>query len=207
MASRHGLVLVLDADDAGQRAMESSGLYLTDLFNDWGKPRFPGEPTSHAVALVQQAIDELGDTIKGMEALDIDTLAQSDMREMLWEYMEQLRRLEQPTLYSRAVTAEEYEHALAIEAAPMVADTTKKIDYEAIKRDVDIVAYIGTYGNLRHSGKTHRGKCSLPGHLGERTASLYVYPDSRSFYCFGCKRGGDVIEFAKLQGVSARDIV
>ncbi len=205
MANKHGLVLVLDADDAGQKSMETSGLYLTNLFNDWGKPRYPGEPTSHAVAQLQRAIDDTGDTIKTFECLGLDSLVESDMRVLLWDYMDSLLPSNRPSAYSTAKTAEEYEHALAIEAAPLVPDTNQ-IDYEAIKRNIDIIAYIGTDTNLRRSGKTHRGKCSLPGHPNERTASLYVYPDSRSFYCFGCNRGGDVIEYAKLQGVSARDI-
>lgn len=33
---------------------------------------------------------------------------------------------------------------------------------------------------------------------GERTPSLRFYPDNKGWYCFGCKRGGDVINFAKL---------
>jgi len=204
--SRHGLVLVLDADDAGQRATESSGKHLLTLFGNWGRIRYPSEPTSHAVAHVQQAIDDLAEEIQARDALGVDSLDQSDMRIILWDYMEDLLREEKPTIFSRATSAEELDQALTIEATPSIHGTNR-IDYAAIKRDVDIVEYIGADTNLRHSGKTHRGKCSLPGHTGERTASLYVYPDSRSFYCFGCNRGGDVIEYAKLQGVSARDIL
>ena len=185
--------------------METSSLYLADLFNDWGKPRYPGEPTSHAVAQVQRAIDDTGDTIKAFECLGLDSLVESDIRVLLWDYMDSLLPSNRPSIYSTAQTIEEYEHALAIEAAPLVHET-QKINYEAIKKKVDIVRYIEADTRLRKSGKTLRGKCSLPGHTRERTASLYVYPDSHSFYCFGCNRGGDVIEYAKLQGVSAQDI-
>lgn len=33
---------------------------------------------------------------------------------------------------------------------------------------------------------------------GEKTASLKIYPDGRGWCCFGCHRGGDVINFASL---------
>lgn len=33
---------------------------------------------------------------------------------------------------------------------------------------------------------------------GEKTASLKVYPDGRGWCCFGCHKGGDVINFASL---------
>lgn len=33
---------------------------------------------------------------------------------------------------------------------------------------------------------------------GEKTASLKIYPDGRGWCCFGCHKGGDVINFASL---------
>lgn len=36
------------------------------------------------------------------------------------------------------------------------------------------------------------GRCPLPDH-DDSTPSFYLYPDGR-FYCFGCGRGGDVID-------------
>ena len=204
-ASRHGLVLVLDADDAGQRAAESSGTHLLQLFGDWGRVRYPGEPTSHVVARLQRAIDDLGEEIQALEALGRDTLDQSEMRYILWEYMDTLMRTERKTVYSTALTAEELEHAELALSIPVV-DDTNRIDYAKIKRTVQIRDYIEQFtGELRTSGRTARAKCVFPDHM-DKTASLYVYPDTSSFYCFGCNRGGDVIEFAKLMGISARDI-
>jgi DNA primase len=37
--------------------------------------------------------------------------------------------------------------------------------------------------------------CNCPFHMGDRTASLKVYPTS--FYCFGCGKGGDIITFVE----------
>lgn len=58
----------------------------------------------------------------------------------------------------------------------------------------DIVDFIGTYVQLRRRGRTYVGLC--PFH-NEKTGSFNVYPDSQSFYCFGCGAGGDVITFTK----------
>lgn len=43
--------------------------------------------------------------------------------------------------------------------------------------------------------KVNRGFINCPLHSGDRTASLKVYP--KSFYCFGCGKGGDIINFVE----------
>lgn len=50
------------------------------------------------------------------------------------------------------------------------------------------------YVQLRRRGRNMVGLC--PFH-GEKTPSFTLYPDTASFYCFGCGAGGDVITFIK----------
>ncbi len=59
---------------------------------------------------------------------------------------------------------------------------------------VDIEQVISPYVNLRRRGKNFVGLC--PFH-NEKTPSFTVYPDTQSFYCFGCGAGGDVITFVR----------
>lgn len=40
-------------------------------------------------------------------------------------------------------------------------------------------------------------RCFLPGHQDDHTPSFTVYTDQGSFHCFGCGRGGDVVDLAK----------
>ena len=64
-----------------------------------------------------------------------------------------------------------------------------------IKYRNEIEAYISQYVNLKRRGKNLVGLC--PFH-SEKTPSFTVYPESSSFYCFGCGVGGDVFSFAGL---------
>ena len=53
---------------------------------------------------------------------------------------------------------------------------------------------ISSYVVLKKAGSTYKGLC--PFH-NERTPSFTVYPNTNSFYCFGCQNGGDVVTFIK----------
>ncbi|MDD6012631.1 MAG: DNA primase [Oscillospiraceae bacterium] len=58
----------------------------------------------------------------------------------------------------------------------------------------DIEQIISSYVPLKRRGKNLVGLC--PFH-NEKTPSFTVYPDSQSFYCFGCGAAGEVISFVK----------
>ncbi len=59
---------------------------------------------------------------------------------------------------------------------------------------IDIEQVISSHISLKRRGKNLVGLC--PFH-NEKTPSFTVYPESRSFYCFGCGAGGDVISFVR----------
>jgi DNA primase len=42
-----------------------------------------------------------------------------------------------------------------------------------------------------------RRRCPLPDHE-DKTPSFTPYPETQSFFCFGCLRGGDVVELYRL---------
>jgi len=192
-----GILLALDTDGPGQKATEENGSLLADLFRWWGIPRYEGEPDSIVIAHLQLALDDLAEKIQAYESVDLiidQTIAE---RIVLWDYMWGLWRSEKTTVFSRATSPEELEAALAVEDNPILPNHGR-IDYEAIKNNVDITDYISRDVVLKPNGATLKGKC--PFHE-EKTASFYVYPATRSFYCYGCRVGGDVIEYAKLKGV------
>ena len=62
---------------------------------------------------------------------------------------------------------------------------------ELIARN-DIVDVVGSYVQLTKKGANLFGLC--PFH-SEKTGSFSVSPDKQIYYCFGCKRGGGVINF------------
>ena len=66
---------------------------------------------------------------------------------------------------------------------------------EELRYKLDAEQVISRYVTLKRSGRMLRGLC--PFH-SEKSPSFYVYPESNSFYCFGCGAGGDLITFIKL---------
>ncbi|NMA06820.1 MAG: DNA primase [Ruminococcaceae bacterium] len=67
---------------------------------------------------------------------------------------------------------------------------------EELHEKNDIVEIVSSHVELKRFGRLFRALC--PFH-SEKTASFTVYPDTQSFYCFGCGVGGDVITFVMKQ--------
>ena len=61
-----------------------------------------------------------------------------------------------------------------------------------VREAADVVQVIGEVVTLRKSGRNWMGLC--PFH-GEKTPSFSVSREKGTYYCFGCKKGGDVIDF------------
>ena len=73
---------------------------------------------------------------------------------------------------------------------------------EEIRYRCDIEDVIGSYVTLKRAGSNRNGLC--PFH-SEKTPSFTVFPATKSFYCFGCGAGGDVITF--IQKIENLDYV
>ena len=65
---------------------------------------------------------------------------------------------------------------------------------QELQDKIDIEQVISSHINLKRRGKNLVGLCAFH---NEKTPSFTVYPESRSFYCFGCGAGGDVISFVR----------
>ncbi|MCD7722597.1 MAG: DNA primase, partial [Clostridiales bacterium] len=72
-----------------------------------------------------------------------------------------------------------------------------------LKYKIDIEDIISPYVSLKRAGSLYKGLC--PFH-NEKTPSFTVYPDTQSFYCFGCGAGGDAITFImKIENLDYMD--
>ncbi|MCI5838391.1 MAG: DNA primase [Christensenellaceae bacterium] len=65
---------------------------------------------------------------------------------------------------------------------------------ELLKAKNDIVEVVSKYTPLEQKGENYWARCPLPGH-SERTPSFCVNSYGQFFKCFGCGRGGNVINF------------
>ena len=61
-----------------------------------------------------------------------------------------------------------------------------------VRDAADIVSVVSEVISLKKAGRNHLGLC--PFH-GEKTPSFSVSREKGTYYCFGCKKGGDVIDF------------
>ena len=69
----------------------------------------------------------------------------------------------------------------------------------------DIVDVVGSYVQLTRKGSNLFGLC--PFH-SEKTGSFSVSPDKQIYYCFGCKKGGGVINFImEIENLSYPDAI
>jgi len=67
-----------------------------------------------------------------------------------------------------------------------------RISAADVKERLDIVNIIEQTTELRKTGNRFTGKCPLH---NDRSPSLTVYPDQRSWWCYSCNRGGDIFDF------------
>lgn len=65
---------------------------------------------------------------------------------------------------------------------------------QELRMKTDIESLISSYVSLRRRGRVLNGLC--PFH-NEKSPSFTVYPETQSFYCFGCGAGGDAITFVR----------
>lgn len=80
---------------------------------------------------------------------------------------------------------------LAMEYLPKPKPTPGHVDVEAVKARNDILSVAERYTRMKKSGKNFTGKCPLHESKG---FPLTVYPDSQSWYCYHCCKGGDVFD-------------
>jgi DNA primase len=64
---------------------------------------------------------------------------------------------------------------------------------DAILQKLDIVDIVGEHVELHQSSRGYTGKCNL--HDGDGTDTLWVTPDTGTFYCFSCEASGNSISY------------
>ena len=72
--------------------------------------------------------------------------------------------------------------------------TTYKINAQDIIEAIDIVDYIAQYVDLEEQNGEYFGICPFHDDINP---SFSVTPETQLWYCFGCHKGGNIIEFAK----------
>ena len=71
----------------------------------------------------------------------------------------------------------------------------KDTEINAIREQADIVDILADYIHLEQKGKNFWAKCPFHGSGNERTPSFAVSRDRQTYYCFSCKKYGNVFSF------------
>jgi DNA primase (bacterial type) len=81
-----------------------------------------------------------------------------------------------------------------------------KEQLDEMAEKVDIVEYIGRTEELHRKGKNYF--CCCPFHKGDDTPSLCIYPESNSWYCFGCGAKKSIYDWImKYNNISFREAI
>ena len=71
---------------------------------------------------------------------------------------------------------------------------------------IDLADRLCGPNRLRRIGEKWTARCPLPDH-DEKTPSFTVYPGDRGWWCYGCNRGGDVVDLARIAwGIDRADV-
>ncbi len=79
---------------------------------------------------------------------------------------------------------------------PRVGRRTVIEEAKAAVPTVDLADRLCGPNRLRRIGEKWTARCPLPDH-DEKTPSFTVYPGDRGWWCYGCQRGGDVVDLAQ----------
>lgn len=83
---------------------------------------------------------------------------------------------------------------------------TKYIDADKLLEAVDIVEVVSGYTQLRGYGPDYRGRC--PMHEGKDIRSIKIDSLRQLFYCFGCSKGGNAINFImQIEALAFKDAI
>jgi len=181
---------------AGEKATALASISIGRLKYFWGTPVFPNEPDSLTAAHLQREID-----IMDMRLWFVpDDEAVARAREVAFGLMWDTFHQQAETMFSKALTADEYIAAVEAENTPLMPQSTR-IDYNEIKRRLPLLDYIMRWDEVKQTGRTFRGHCPIH---ADKTPSMVIYPDDGiggKWWCYVCNEGGDVIDYerARLQ--------
>ena len=68
---------------------------------------------------------------------------------------------------------------------------------EQVKDRADLATYVARDTKLLKSGQGFKACCPLPGHQ-EKTPSFHIDARKNFFYCYGCRRGGDIFKYLEI---------
>jgi DNA primase len=70
-----------------------------------------------------------------------------------------------------------------------------KTTIQEVNTRMDAISIVGDYVRLEKKGGRWWGRCPFHGGGQEKTPSFKVDPDLKTYYCFGCNKGGSVLDF------------
>lgn len=147
--------------------------------------------------IIKKKESEISNCLDRIKEMDVDDFSKWFAREIVkMELMPELQKYDKELFHLRR-----YERILKPNTK-RVSNFHEKVE---IAKNASIVEVAIRYTDLKPYGNKFTGLCPLH---EERRASFVVYPETNSFFCFGCSKGGSVINLImELHGVDFKDAV
>ena len=131
---------------------------------------------------------------KELNEVELEKIVKDTISELSASSMKDMGKVIKQVMEKTGGSADPKKTSFFDKAKHWVADMQTLDLKEQVRAANDLASLVSEFTTLKKAGIRLKGLCPLPGH-SEKTPSFTVSEDLQLYYCYGCRRGGDVFSF------------